>query len=288
MQKILISYTQGRCLLYDADDYLSLRCNYRIVGNLIGVPVSHPRNINHQGLPAVLSACEMKLLLDKDVVCLIDKTTALRTAPSGQQKELYNSMITVQNEELRQPAMDARLDTFRKHLPNILEGKKQKLLKLGHTLQEIDITPEKLLDEEREKIKQRKFDSMVQLPTKHPFGAEMSVVPFVLSAEESTKYRVFQALWNEGGFITTGDTFGCDFLLYPGDPLYFHASHMVHVLKDGRRTLDVKNLTRMCRLAIVVNKLCVVAYVGEHSGEVHFETLEWEGSVNGRPVESEK
>ncbi|XP_058057694.1 tRNA-splicing endonuclease subunit Sen34 [Anopheles bellator] len=288
MHKILISFTHGRGLVYDADDYLSLRCNYRIVGNLIGVPVSHPRNIHHQGLPAVLSVYEMKLLLDKNVVCLIDKTSALLTAPSGQQKELYNSMITVQNEELRQPAMNERLDTFRKHLPKVMEGKKQKLLKLGHNLQDIDITPEKLLDEEREKIKRGKFDSMVQLPTKHPFDAEMSVVAFVLTAEENAKYRVFQALWNEGGFITTGDAFGCDFLLYPGDPLYFHASHMVHVLKDGRRTLDVKNLTRMCRLAVVVNKLCVVGYVSEHSGEVHFETLEWEGCVNVQPVVGEK
>uniref|UniRef100_A0A2M4CUZ2 tRNA-splicing endonuclease subunit Sen34 n=2 Tax=Anopheles darlingi TaxID=43151 RepID=A0A2M4CUZ2_ANODA len=277
---IVVNIQQRRGLIYDAEDYFTLRGVYRIVGNLIGIPVSHPRNVNQQGLPAVLSCYELKLLLEKNLVRLVDKNAAFMTAPNDSQTERYLNMTQQQKEELRKPVIEKRLESFRKHLPRIIEGKRQKLIKSGHDLKGIYITPERVLQDERDRLAKEPFDILLQLPTKHPLEVDSSFLPLHLSAEETLKFRVFKALWNEGGYITVGDAFGCDFLLYPDDPLYFHASHMVHVLKDKARRLDVKYLIRICRLAIVVNKLCVIAYLDDRCDGVVFETVEWEGNAN--------
>ncbi|XP_053679018.1 uncharacterized protein LOC128729454 [Anopheles nili] len=281
MSRIVIHYMHGRGLVFNVDDYLKLRFEYRIIGNLIGVPVSHPRDTNQQGMPAVLSACELKFLLEKQIVQLIDKNKMLQKPPNNEQIQLYNNIIDRQKEEMRLPIIEKRMEAFKKHLPRILEGKRKKLLKSGLKEQALQLNAEQLVQEERAKIQQQNLDTMIQIPLKHPVLVDFSEASIDLSTEERVKYRVYESLWNEGGFITTGDSFGCDFLLYPGDPMYFHASHMIHVLHNGscQRT-DVKYLIRLCRLSVVVNKLCVVAYVDEDTNEVHFETLEWEGNVN--------
>uniref|UniRef100_A0A182IQJ8 tRNA-splicing endonuclease subunit Sen34 n=1 Tax=Anopheles atroparvus TaxID=41427 RepID=A0A182IQJ8_ANOAO len=268
MAEIVVNFQHDRGLVYDADDYFRLRTEFRIVGNLIGVPVSHPRNINQQGLPVVLSSYELKLLFEKNAIRLSNRDAIFLQAPCTEQAQLYKSMIEKQKEEMRQPVIEKRIEAFRKHLPKIIEGKRKKLLKSGIKNEDINISPEQLVAEEMEKAKTAKFDVLVQIPTKYPFDCDQ------------IKYRVFESLWNQGGFITVGDSFGCDFLLYPGDPMYFHASHMVHVLKKSSQKLDVKYLIRICRLSVVVNKLCVIAYIDETINDVHFETLEWEGTSN--------
>uniref|UniRef100_A0A182N2W8 tRNA-splicing endonuclease subunit Sen34 n=1 Tax=Anopheles dirus TaxID=7168 RepID=A0A182N2W8_9DIPT len=281
MNRIVVSYLHGRGLIFDAEDYLKLRFEHRIVGNLIGVPASNPRNVNQQGLPVTLAPCELNLLLQRQVVELVHRHESLLKEPTEAHSQLYRSMVERQRQELRMPAIEKRLEAFRKHLPRIVEGKRRKLLKSGVKEEDIKLSGEQVLEEERIRISQEKFDAMVQIPLKHPLPQGFSTSSLDLSPEEHVKYRVFESLWNRGGFITTGDAFGCDFLLYPGDPMYFHASHMVHVLKgDASRRLDVNYLIRVCRLSVVVNKLCVLAFVDELTDEVHCETFEWEGNSN--------
>uniref|UniRef100_A0A182MHV5 tRNA-splicing endonuclease subunit Sen34 n=1 Tax=Anopheles culicifacies TaxID=139723 RepID=A0A182MHV5_9DIPT len=284
MSRIEVSYMHDRGLIFDADDYLKLRFECRIVGNLIGVPVSHPRNVNQQGMPVALSKWELQLLLDRQIIRLVDQTSTLQRAPSDEESHHYASMVERQKEELRMPAIEKRLEAFQKHLPKIIEGKRKKLLKAGVKEEEIHLDAEQLIREERERITKEKFDAMLQIPLKYPLSiATVAECSLNLDAEEKVKYRIFESLWKQGGFITTGDAFGCDFLLYPGDPMYFHASHMVHVMKDGAsQKLDAKYLIRICRLSVVVNKLCVLAYIDETTNEVQFETIEWEGNASNK------
>uniref|UniRef100_A0A182TA15 tRNA-splicing endonuclease subunit Sen34 n=1 Tax=Anopheles maculatus TaxID=74869 RepID=A0A182TA15_9DIPT len=284
MSRIVVRYMHGRGLIFDAEDYLKLRYEHRIVGNLIGIPVSHPRNVNQQGMPAALTSCELKFLLDRQIIQLVDTNGALQRVPSDEEVHTYFLMVERQKSELHMPVIEKRLEAFRKHLPKIIEGKRKKLLKAGVKEEDIHLDAEQLVGEERARIMQDKFDAMVQIPLKYPLSiGELKESSLELSAEESVKYRVFQSLWHRGGFITTGDAFGCDFLLYPGDPMYFHASHMVHVMQGGMcQKLDAKYLIRVCRLSVVVNKLCILAYIDERTNEVHFETLEWQGNVDNK------
>lgn len=90
----------------------------------------------------------------------------------------------------------------------------------------------------------------------------------------SLKYRVFYDLWRRGKFITPGDAFGADFLVYPGDPLIYHASHIVII--QSTPAIRPLQLISKLRLSVIVNKSCVFAY--ERSGgskEIAYQTVSW-------------
>lgn len=72
------------------------------------------------------------------------------------------------------------------------------------------------------------------------------------------KYLVFRDFWLRGKFVTCGDAFGADFLIYPGDPLQYHASHIVVLLENAK--IGGLELVAKVRLSVTVNKLCVLAY----------------------------
>ncbi|KRY18337.1 Omega-amidase NIT2 [Trichinella patagoniensis] len=60
-------------------------------------------------------------------------------------------------------------------------------------------------------------------------------------------------------FYTTGGLkFGCHLLLYPGNPLCYHASHMFYYFRPDDPVV-VKNLLTRCRLGTHVNKAVVLA-----------------------------
>lgn len=99
-----------------------------------------------------------------------------------------------------------------------------------------------------------------------------------MPALDPIKYRIFCDLWERGKWITSGETFGGDFLIYPGEPLYFHASHIVHVLNAANSTkTPVNSLVTKGRMSIVVNKFCVLAYESSDTKEIKYQTVQWQG-----------
>jgi tRNA-splicing endonuclease subunit Sen34 len=140
------------------------------------------------------------------------------------------------------------------------------------------VTAEDILKCEAERIQQSMISNprvYSQVPTQHPFPvASSSVEDFPLP--DSSKYKVFRDLWSKGLYITTGDSFGGDFLVYPGDPVNFHASMIVHVV-DPTKTLEIHSLTSCARLSVSVNKKCVFAYPSNDSDDkVTYQTLSWD------------
>lgn len=112
------------------------------------------------------------------------------------------------------------------------------------------------------------------MPTQHPFHVNSKNVLDV-TVRNDRKYKIFRDLWLKGGFfITGGDSFGCDFLTYPGDPMYYHASQIIHVI-DSNQQFDAKFLISCARLSVSVNKKCVFAYVNDDE-TVTYQTLHWD------------
>lgn len=102
--------------------------------------------------------------------------------------------------------------------------------------------------------------------------------------DTSFKFRVFKDLWERGATITSGESFGGDFLIYPGDPMLFHASHIVHVIESG----DISPVTMMTcgRLAVNVNKLCLFAVLD--ANEICYLNMSWEGNKSTRLIENKE
>lgn len=92
------------------------------------------------------------------------------------------------------------------------------------------------------------------------------------------KYRVFCDLWEKGYWLTIGSAFGGDFLLYPGEQFFFHASHIVHVLShEEADSMLTRTFITRSRLSVNVNKLCTFAYENRDTNEICYQTLQWLG-----------
>lgn len=290
-EKVKLSRINGRVLTFDADVYMKLRTEHHILGKLIGVPVSHPRNHLINGLPAMLTEYESRLLLEKELVLIEDKV-GLNERPQETVKTQYAEHKQNVIEDLQKPYIKTRLELTRANMEKIIKGKMNKLLKSGvpatgesketfncffnMPFLEIDIKPEEILEQETERLRQSLSSSAktyIQIPTKHPYPLQ-SIEVKTLSTPSESKFQVFRDLWDKGFFISTGDSFGCDFLTYPGDPFHFHASQIVHVV-DPNKSLDIKYLVSCGRLSVSVKKTCVFAYPND-DGSITYQTLTWD------------
>lgn len=92
------------------------------------------------------------------------------------------------------------------------------------------------------------------------------------------KYRVFCDLWEKGHWLTTGASFGGDFLLYPGEQYLFHASHIVHVLsQEEASSMVTRTFITRSRLSVSVKKFCTFAYENAETNEICYQTVQWLG-----------
>lgn len=112
-----------------------------------------------------------------------------------------------------------------------------------------------------------------QIPTQHPFEVSSEALKDI-SIDNVKKYKIFEDLWMKGFFITTGNSFGGDFLVYPGDPNFYHASQIIRVV-DKDEELDLKILISSARLSVSVKKKCMFAYVNEDDS-VTYQELAWD------------
>lgn len=258
---------------------MKIRTEYRIIGNLIGCLTSHPRNISKAGLPAIYSSYEVQLLLDKNVIVVVRKI-GLLTEPTSSIEREYKEILKKQKIEQNDYFKEARLVQTRNLMDKIIKGKKNKLRKSGVKEEDMNITPESVLKEEKDKIPDMTESNMYyQTPTEHPFQVETKKV--ILPTNNSLNYRIFCDLWEKETIITNGDTFGCDFLIYPGDPLHYHASHVVHILENP--TMSIKQMMAHSRLSVMVNKKCAYAFLDE-AGEIAYQIFEWMGNGDRNQV----
>lgn len=74
------------------------------------------------------------------------------------------------------------------------------------------------------------------------------------------KYKIFKYFTELGYILKDGSKFGCDFLAYPGDPLYCHASKMISICKE----LPVLKLVQLGRISNDTNKDLVISFVQDN------------------------
>lgn len=70
-----------------------------------------------------------------------------------------------------------------------------------------------------------------------------SVLPLDYNARPTLRCKVFSDLWEKGYYITSGEKFGGDYLVYPGDPLKFH-SHFIAVCVEEHQMLTPVSHTK--------------------------------------------
>ena len=105
---------------------------------------------------------------------------------------------------------------------------------------------------------------------------------FPNTKEEKERYAIYYDLWKKGYFISNGSKFGGDFLVYPGDPLQYHA-HYVIIVVSFQFQLSYHDIISYGRLGVTVKKTPVIASVRFYSDEKPYEnqinyfSVDWQG-----------
>nr|CAG4637434.1 EOG090X0G6M [Ceriodaphnia reticulata] len=264
---IELCYSNGSILVWDAEDVHRLRTEHRIVGNFIGCLPSLPRQDQMLGLPMELMREEVFLLLKQRVAKLVEfKQLNLPLKEENRQKreEIHKTSFADQGVLFKEERSRQLLLMADK----IIEGKRRKLK---------GVFDEKIaLEEEIRKIPEMSEDlMMVQIFTRPHWICEGESVQADLNMDETLRCRVFIDLWRRGYYITPGEKFGGDFLVYPGDPLKFH-SHFIAVCVGNHQSMTPRFLIQKGRLGTSVKKTVLLCSVNDHC-EIQYQSLNWNG-----------
>lgn len=285
--------SRNNVFIWSAEDWLKLRRDYRIIGELIGCLPKKPRQDILSGLPLLLQPEEVTLLLEKSFARLV-QYPCLQKPPSDSLKEIFkryrNQLYIEQEECLRKERKKQVIGMMDK----IIEGKKRKILgietrkkkakkpldpKVQEALDNIEINRQELLEEEMAKLpKLDKNEALIQTHTVYPWShkddIEMIEWKYPSSDEEKLRYETYKDLWEKGYYVTNGEKFGGDFLVYPGDPIMFHSQFIIQC-KDRNEEIPITELAGQCRIACHVRKTRVYAFFSENESSIMYQSFQW-------------
>nr|XP_046244248.1 tRNA-splicing endonuclease subunit Sen34 [Scatophagus argus]XP_046244249.1 tRNA-splicing endonuclease subunit Sen34 [Scatophagus argus]XP_046244250.1 tRNA-splicing endonuclease subunit Sen34 [Scatophagus argus] len=93
----------------------------------------------------------------------------------------------------------------------------------------------------------------------------------------NARYQVFRDLRERGFYLTSAGKFGGDFLVYPGDPLRYHA-HFIAVCLALDESVCLLDVLAVTRLGSNVKKTVLLCSPGPDGG-VLYTSLQWSGMV---------
>ncbi|XP_053606919.1 tRNA-splicing endonuclease subunit Sen34 isoform X2 [Plodia interpunctella] len=264
-------------------DWHLLRTKHRICGTLIGSITSYPRQNDFLGLPMALMSEEAALLVDIGT-CKLYAIENIVYKPSDKQKEDFKTHLNRALEEQRQVLRKKKIEQLSQKIDVIIAGKRQKLLSKGIT--DVYLDKQTLLQEEINKLPILPPVHLLEhLPTEFNLDAETNeicsdiLLPSIKDPLGSLKCAVYRDLWQRGHYITDGAKFGSDYLVYPGDPVRFHAMYMVRCISDRAKSFQPAYLVSYGRMSVAVNKLAVLAFRNNY-GRIEYQTLQWHDSIS--------
>ncbi|KAH8378701.1 hypothetical protein KR009_000795 [Drosophila setifemur] len=268
-----LTLLNGTGFVFNVDDYMELRTKHRIMGAPVGTANTKGWSPNQSTLPVELTKFETQLVLDEQIAQIVDKSQALKAPSTAKQleewKHQFESRIVGQEQALKAE----KLRETERYMDKILMGKRKKLRKQGHEQQAAALTSEDVLKDISDNFKFDRQNALLEVPCQHLDQHSAKIVTEPLVDTNSLRYRIFKDLWKRRKFVTSGDAFGADFLVYPGDPLIYHASHIVIVQETP--VIKPLELVTKVRLSVIVNKACVFAYEEETGKEIHYRTVAW-------------
>lgn len=281
---IPISYVSGRYLVFSIDAVTYLRREHHICGVLIGTLPQIPQQNVFLGLPLELMPEEARLLVEKDVACIVDEAKAHDGMSSLIEEDRRRYLRELGSQGLH--AM--HLHTGRKEqqreqaLKRLDEKAKTKAKTQGSSANaagDVDApTPPAKADEpstivdlfntdegHNQPSPSRKSSTIDPATSKPTMGITpaTSYPPLSLTSSSSQQllpspaappsYALFAHLHSRGYFLSPGLRFGCQYLAYPGDPLRFH-SHFLVVSAEWDEEIDLMDLIAGGRLGTGVKK----------------------------------
>lgn len=281
-EPIAISFIAGRYLLFDIDVVTHLRRTYHICGVLTGTIPQIPQQNLFLGLPVELLPEEAKVLVDKKIAYIVEDTPWHKqnfTSLEGSDRKKYlESLKTEASKAKRAVDTEARKRTENALAKKALKGGSGSLSSTHRQSNEpqdaISNESDPLFDDERPASRA----SSVSTSSIKPWGITPTVSypsssltkNFSSSSDPSvpSSYPLFAHLHSRDYFMTPGLRFGCDYTVYPGDPLRFH-SHFVATGYEWNEEIRLLDIVGGGRLGTGVKKGFLIG--GENPEQRSFE-----------------
>jgi tRNA-splicing endonuclease subunit Sen34 len=276
IEPIPISLVAGRYLLFDVNVVTYLRKTYNICGVLIGGIPQIPQQNVFLGLPVELLSEEVKLLVEKGVAYVVDAAARHKenfSTLEASDRKLYLESLRSRG-RMAQKAAEENMQR-----KTVLGLEKQALLKakkptppsstisshvtgLDNTAFASKEDPETIFSgNSRSKLlpKSSKLSTSASLPyTITPtstYGSLSGACDLLPQTDPPVpvSYPLFAHLHSHSYYVTPGLRFGCDYTVYPGDPLRFH-SHFLAVGYDWDEDIALMDLIGGGRLGTGVKK----------------------------------
>ncbi|KAL8764647.1 MAG: hypothetical protein Q9209_007952 [Squamulea sp. 1 TL-2023] len=265
-----VSQRVRRYFLYDINTVTWLRRTHNILGVFIGSLPQAPQQNIFLGLPLELQPEEATLLVEKGLAFIADDLQSHKKAIRSPPVELA----------------DFRATTRKEGFATVKAVVKQKQLKTQEALQQLNIrqaTPDADNVDEKHEKDVSIFDTPRKSGTK---PTSSSLVPYSstpttsyppilalpqdsslpLPVVSASSYALFKHLHSSGYFMSPGLRFGCQFSVYPGDPLRFH-SHFLAMSYDWDEEIDLLDFVAGGRLGTGVKKGWLIGGPVENSDD---------------------
>ena len=267
-----VSQRIERYLLYDINIITWLRKAHNILGVLTGTLPQIPSQNVFLSLPLELQPEEARVLVEKGLACVVDDLSW--------HKQNFASATIAQRDQLR-------VSLRREGVQIAKDVEKQKQARSQRARQKVLAQSEDNTENSRtripESIDQSIFDSPNSSSTispSEPSGSDLQPwvktptntlpVPnrnslamlYSLPAVNPSSYALFKHLHKRGYFMTPGLRFGCQFSVYPGDPLRYH-SHFLAISAGWDEEIDLLHLVGGGRLGTGVKKSWMIAGIEE-------------------------
>ena len=281
-----VSQTVERYLLYDINTITWLRQVHNILGVLIGTLPQTPQQNVFLGLPQELQKEEARFLVDQGLAFVIDDQvwhSKDLTAKSADQVEAMRADIHKQGKQVAREFQKNKKSRTRK----ALQDTPDRAVSIGEngsnndTALEIeDSTSEDALFGEPPSRKTTITPSIIESQTDDsdsnpwsitptssypPLTLPPKAAPAIVPKVNPSSYALYAHLNGLGYFMSPGIRFGCQFSVYPGDPLRFH-SHFLSMGYEWDDDIDLLDLIGGGRLGTGVKKGWLIGGVEENEG----------------------
>jgi tRNA-splicing endonuclease subunit Sen34 len=291
-EPIPISLVSGRYLLFDINVVTYLRRTHHICGTLIGSIPQIPQQNIFLGLPVELMPEEAKLLVEKEVAYIVDDFAWHKqkfNTFEGADRAEYLDSLRSEGLKARKAAETASRNKKENALAKLAVRRSREESSEGAVMN--DPTggddSELLFNYDRPASPASSATSTSNTPyaiTPTTTYSPSSLPQNPLQQPDPpvpSSYHLFAHLHSKDYFLMPGLRFGCDYNVYPGDPLRFH-SHFAAVSYDWDEEIPMIDLIGGGRLGTRVKKAFLIGgkdleSKAEDGDGVRTFSIEWGG-----------
>lgn len=256
-----------RYLLYDINTITWLRKNHNILGVLIGTLPQIPQQNVFLGLPLELQPEEARLIVEKGLAYTVndldwhtkDLASKNTTQVESIRADLHRDGIEVARELQKSKQKQTREALKRLRINSFSTVSSHSAASPDPQAQD-DASEETLFADlptpestQAQSVLEPKPWTVTPTISYPPLSAPPVPSSPALPKVNPSSYALFAHLHDKGYFMSPGIRFGCQFSVYPGDPLRFH-SHFLAMSAEWDEEIDLLDLVGGGRLGTGVKK----------------------------------